>query len=841
YKYDLVEAERYRFLGDRLQAIEFYDQAIANAQENGYLHEEALASELAAKCYLNWNKFTIAQAYLQAAYYGYARWEAKAKVDQLEQHYPHLLSPILDPPDLGFSPLDPLVTLSQSTATYYPGKTVSQESGRMSDVLDFASVLKSTQALSRTIELNELLHQLAHITLENSGAETCVLILPSKNSEWEIRAIAQVPHLQTQGTQTETVLTQPQPLAISDMIPVPLINYVKHTGESVMMAEMETNIPGIMDDYLWTHQPQSVLCQPLMNQGNIIGVLYLENRATRDVFTRDRLRVVNVLCTQAAIALENARLIQQLKDYAQTLEQRVCDRTLELEKAKDAADKANHAKSDFLASMSHELRTPLNSIIGFTQLLLRDTSIQPGPLERIHTINRSGEHLLTLINNILEMSKVEAGQTTLNNTDTDLHQVLQDVQDMFQIKTKRKGVELQLEGDRIPQYISLDEGKLRQVLINLIGNAVKFTQHGSITTTVTTSSEGVAETRETLEAGAMRATTQRQISSNIATPNAIQNQPTLHISIRDTGPGIADAELDKLFAAFEQTASGRQSRQGTGLGLAISKKFIQLMGGEITVESTVGVGTIFHVFLPLIISDNPVESQQISHQTVIGLVPGQPQYRLLVVDDEPDNRQVLSELLGTVGLEVKLAVDGQDCLEIWQQWRPHLIWMDLRMPKMGGIEATQNIRELEVAQSCLTATKIIAITASVFNASREEILGYGFDAYVVKPFKESIIWDTLSQFLGLEFVYADHHSDHPDNATALLLTPESVSTTLHRLMPTEWLQDLYGVASQLKRKRVLRLLDQLPEDQGAIAQYIKDLAEEYEFEKIAAIAQGLAS
>ena len=305
--------------------------------------------------------------------------------------------------------------------------------------------------------------------------------------------------------------------------------------------------------------------------------------------------------------------------------------------------------------MSHELRTPLNSILGFAQLLSNDASFQPEHQERLHIINRSGEHLLSLINNILEMSKIEAGQTTLNEQYFDLYASLQNIQEMFCLKVQNKGLQLIFDPDSdLPQYIYADEGKLRQILINLIGNAVKFTTNGTIT---------------------FRA----QVNNDKST-----HHHHLKLEVEDTGPGIPPEELDQLFIPFEQTTAGRQIKQGTGLGLSITYQFIKLLGGEITVNSTVGTGSYFHVSIPVLLAEGEVFPGERRKGNVIGLAHDQPTYRILVVDDEPDNRLLLLDLLTSVGFSVRQASNGREAVEIWQAWQPHLIWMDLRLPEIDG-------------------------------------------------------------------------------------------------------------------------------------------------------------
>ncbi|MDZ8056286.1 MAG: AAA family ATPase [Aulosira sp. ZfuVER01] len=313
HKFDLIEAERYRVLGATYQAMVYYDRAIANAKENGYIQEESLANELAAKFYLDWGKEKVAAGYLQEAYYGYAHWGANAKIADLETRYPQLLQPILNQPQFSFNPLETLATFNHAAS--YSSTPVSSSNTNLGNALDFAAVLKAAQALSSSIQLEELIRSLTQMILVNAGAETCVLLLPYLD-EWQIRAIAKL----ESGSFSPTTHLQTTTLENSTVVPMQLIQYVRRTQETLIVNGSKTDIPGAIGEYMLKHQPQSVLCTPILNQGKLVGVLYLEHRTTKGVFTRDRLLVTTFLCTQAAISLENARLYQESQTYAQQLE-----------------------------------------------------------------------------------------------------------------------------------------------------------------------------------------------------------------------------------------------------------------------------------------------------------------------------------------------------------------------------------------------------------------------------------------------------------------------------------------------------------------------------------------
>ena len=308
HKWYLVEAEKQRVLGNKAKALEYYDRAISFAKGNGYIQEEALSNELAAKFYLDWGKEKVAQAYMQQAYYCYAHWGAKAKVEDLERRYPQLLQSILQQQLINLKPSETIAFRGTSSST----RTSTTGSNSISDVLDFTSVLKAAQAISSSLELDQLVASLTRIILENSGAKKAALILPQKDT-WQVRAITFMNHGSNSLIDIQTIL-KPQSLDNCQDIPVNIIHYVKNTQQTVVIDNCTTDIIGLIGEYMHRTKPQSILCTPIINQGHLVGILYLENQLTQGVFTSDRLSVLNFLCTQAAISLENAQLYNHLQE-----------------------------------------------------------------------------------------------------------------------------------------------------------------------------------------------------------------------------------------------------------------------------------------------------------------------------------------------------------------------------------------------------------------------------------------------------------------------------------------------------------------------------------------------
>jgi PAS domain S-box-containing protein len=469
-----------------------------------------------------------------------------------------------------------------------------------------------------------------------------------------------------------------------------------------------------------------------------------------------------------------ARDVTERKRYEQSLQQ------------------ANRAKSVFLANMSHEIRTPMNAILGFSQLMLRDQDLTPRQCQYLGTINRSGEHLLALINDILEMSKIEAGRTTLNPSTFDLTVLLRDLEMMFRVRTNEKKLSFSVEtiGD-VPQYIVTDINKLRQVFINVLGNAVKFTEQGGI---------------------GLRVRAERECATG----------PFLRVEIEDTGPGISPDDQDKLFRQFEQTKTGQQAGTGTGLGLAISREFVCLMGGDITVNSQVGKGSVFVIRLPLKEGKAQAVEAKDKPLHVLRLQPEQATCRVLIVDDVEDNRELLAQLLAPIGFKIRLATNGAEAVHEFEQWRPHLILMDFRMPVMDGHEAIRRIRALPGG----AAPKIIAVTASAMDENRQELMEIGADDFISKPFREAEVFQKIHAHVGVEYVYAEHPTAASQDEAAEL-TPESLAG-----WPQDLIDPMREAVITADLDQLLAKIQEVELRDPRIAQGLRQLAEGFQYQKL---------
>ena len=418
---------------------------------------------------------------------------------------------------------------------------------------------------------------------------------------------------------------------------------------------------------------------------------------------------------------------------------------LALQKARESAEVANYAKSMFLANMSHELRTPLNAILGFAQILTYDQHLAPQQQQYLTSIMNSGEHLVYLVNDILEMSKIEAGQIKLNEVDFDLYDLLGKLKEVFSLQAENKNLQLTFQiMDHVPQHLHADAVKLRQILTNLLRNAMKFTKIGHITLRIrheTDSYDTFAHTR-------------------------------LLFDVEDTGVGISPDELEHLFQPFTQASNNEQTQDGVGLGLAITRHLIHTMGGDIRVQSEVNKGSRFSFDIRATLTQpGKIEPER---NRVVGIQEGSPTYRILIVDDDPNQRTALAALLELVGFQVREATDGQDGITIWKKWHPHLIWMDMRMPVMDGYEATRQIK----ADPQGAETIIIALTAAAFMDDRKAVFEAGCDDHLAKPYRDHELFQMMETHLGIQFIYKDSQQDTIIQTALLSKLPQDLTEQL---------------------------------------------------------------
>jgi PAS domain S-box-containing protein len=481
-----------------------------------------------------------------------------------------------------------------------------------------------------------------------------------------------------------------------------------------------------------------------------------------------------------------------------------------IKEARDAAETANRAKSTFLANMSHELRTPLNAILGFTRLLSTERGLAPKHYEQLAIIQRSGEHLFTLISSILDMSKIEAGRITLQNTSFNFYEMLDNLEALFQEQAEAKQIALRIRCDQdVPIGIITDEVKLRQVFINLLSNAIKFTDRGHVT----------------LEVVPLPATEEQLQQDTNYHPSTIM----LQCMVSDTGNGIAPEQLEEIFQPFVQGKTTHQA-QGTGLGLAISRSFVELMGGTIVVQSELGQGTTFVVTIPVAVpTQEPFLSRKFAKQLqqhVITVVPRAHPYRILIVDDQWSNRQLLVSMLSLDGILLREAENGQAALDIWKTWEADVILMDIRMPVLDGYEAARHIR----AMSDKKQPVIIAITASILAEDRSEVFASGCNALLFKPFHPHTLFNLLHIHLGMEIIYGD--DTQPEQPELAESNGQSLSQDMLATIPLALWDKLEHTVLLGNNTLILQVAEEMRPYQPTIAVILQQLTQAFDYAEI---------
>ena len=461
--------------------------------------------------------------------------------------------------------------------------------------------------------------------------------------------------------------------------------------------------------------------------------------------------------------------------------------------AKELAEAANRAKSTFLANMSHELRTPLNAILGFSNLMRKAPDVTAEQVGNLNIICNSGEHLLNLINNVLDI-KIEAGHMVREDTAINLDRFLREIESLMFLQVAKKGLSFALElSPHLPRNITVDSDKLRQVLINLIGNAIKFTASGGVS---------------------LRAEVAKWESPQLA---------QLRFEVEDTGIGIREEDREIIFSPFEQKIDRPLAESGTGLGLAISKQYVEFMGGQIGVTGEPGKGSVFHFEIPVeVLPPSEDISTELQRGRVTGLAEGQGRYRLLITEDKLENRLLLRKMLEPLGFDLCEAVNGQEAVALFEQWRPHLIWMDIRMPVMNGLEATRRIKKSKAGDH----TRIVALTAHALEEERREILEAGCDDFIRKPYRDTEIFEALAKHLGVRFLYAE------EQAPAAAAGEDELDVAQLKKLPPALIETLQEAAVLLDDQRCLKVAGMISDHNHELGERLRCMVENLQYKEM---------
>lgn len=689
-KYFLILAEQARAAENHSRAWEYYDKSIKAAGENGFLPEEALANELAAKYFHSTGKISISENYARNAAYCYAKWGCALKAKQLNQKYGILM----------------------------PEQTAAEYSAPL--LLDVNTIVQASQAISEEIVLEGLLKKMMRIVLQNAGANK-VLFIMDRGGDLFIEASGSADGGQVQVLKGVNVKEQAE---VSEK----LLNYVVNSRESVLLNS-EYEIERFINEQSINHKrARSLLCLPVESKRSLIGLLYLENDMLDGAFTEQHLLVLKVLSSQLAISLENARLYQGMERIVEERTEELRRKNYELESANIQLANANQAKNEFLANVSHEMRTPLHGVIGMAGLLQKN-GLDYEQEENVNSIILSARSLLGIINEILDFSKIEANMLELDERNFNINQLVREILPPFTIKAEEKGIRLisTLRQESVKDLRG-DPLRIKQIIANLLSNAIKFTTKGQVELVLS------------------------------AVKDSMIGAIILEITVKDSGIGIPPDKLDYIFQDFAQVDSSTTRKfGGTGLGLSITKKLVEMMGGTITVDSTLGKGSTFRCTIRLVSADSGQNSRSLveSGHTACGGMSStkageylQPYRRelaaleILVAEDNSISQKYIKALLEYLNCDVTLALNGREVLERLKTGSFDCILMDKNMPELDGIETTRIIRQNEAGTG--RHMSIVALTASAIIGDREKLLAKGMDYYLSKPINERELVQILS-------------------------------------------------------------------------------------------------